>query len=114
MKHYKMVVIAVYKRHNFDEEGHHDINMNNNANHETNKQKEEQVRISRKPYVWIHPPKDLELNAHDELFVLCDSDPRDLVNGRNADTKMRTNLDLLGGGGGQGNKFKNEDKKLTT
>ena len=25
---------------------------------------------------------------------------------------MRTNLDLLGGGGGQGNKFKNEDKKL--
>jgi hypothetical protein len=49
--------------------------------------------------VWIHPPKDLDLNVHDELFVLCDQNPKDLINGRNND-KIRTNLDLLGGGGG--------------
>jgi len=27
---------------------------------------------SNKPYVWIHPPKNIELNIHDELFVLSD------------------------------------------
>jgi hypothetical protein len=44
------------------------------------------------------------------LFVLCDKNPED----KNMDSKVRTNLDLLGtGGGSQGNKmFKNEDKKL--
>jgi hypothetical protein len=46
------------------------------------------------------------------LFVLCSQNPKDIINGRNADAKLRTNLDLLGGGGGQGSKFKNEDKKL--
>lgn len=45
--------------------------------------------------------------------MLCEKNPRDLLNDHNPDTKLRTNLDLLGGGGSQGNKlFKNEDKKL--
>ena len=71
------------------------------------------MRSQRKPYVWIHPPKDLELSAHDELFVLCDSTPNDIINGRQADVKTRTNLDLLGGGVGTVNKmFKNEDRLL--
>jgi hypothetical protein len=55
----------------------------------------------------------LELSAHDELFVLCDSNPNDIINGRQADVKTRTNLDLLGGGVGTVNKmFKNEDRLL--
>jgi hypothetical protein len=81
---------------------------------EHNRQREEQQRTRKKPYVWIHPPKDLELNVLDELFVLCDKNPQDLIHGRN-DDKIRTNLDLLGGGivgGGGGKQFKNEDKKI--
>ena len=54
------------------------------------------------------------MSVFDELFVLCDKNPSDLINGRN-DDKIRTNLDLLGGGaggGGGGKQFKNEDKKI--
>lgn len=50
------------------ENGEDDIGATN----ENNRAKEEQQRSNRKPYVWIHPPKDLELSVHDELFVLCD------------------------------------------
>jgi hypothetical protein len=67
--------------------------------------------------VWIHPPKDLELSVDDELFVLCEINPHDVIEGGKGgegnNAKVRTNLDLLGGGGSNGNKlFKNEDKKL--
>ncbi len=55
----------------------------------------------------------MELSAHDELFVLCDSNPNDIINNKKADAKTRTNLDLLGGGVGTVNKmFKNEDRLL--
>jgi len=27
---------------------------------------------SRKPFVWLHPPKNIELSPNDELFVLSD------------------------------------------
>ena len=33
-------------------------------------------RNSRKPYVWLSPPKSLKLSLHDELFVLCDINPK--------------------------------------
>jgi len=26
----------------------------------------------KKSYVWLHPPKKIELNIHDQLFVLCE------------------------------------------
>jgi len=29
-----------------------------------------------KPYVWTHPPKNIELTVHDELFVLCEKNPK--------------------------------------
>lgn len=32
---------------------------------------------NRKPYVWLHPPRNLELTHHDELFVLCENNPKD-------------------------------------
>ena len=54
----------------------------------------------------------MELSAHDEIFVLCDQNPNDIINGK-TDVKARTNLDLLGGGVGTVNKmFKNEDRLL--
>ena len=43
-----------------------DINMNRDD------------RNSKKPYVWLHPPKDTELSIHDELFVLCDRNPKEM------------------------------------
>jgi hypothetical protein len=53
-----MIVIGVYKRHSDDEE-----------NRETLK----------KPYVWLHPPAFVELSYHDELYVLCDKDPKETI-----------------------------------
>jgi len=106
-----MVVIAVYKR---EVESATQINHAEifNEDQEANKKKEEQQKNSRKPYVWIHPPKDLELNVYDELFVLCDYNPNDVIHAKNSN-QIRTSLDLLGGGLGSGNKlFKNEDKKI--
>lgn len=78
-----MVVIAVYKRQN---ESATQINQAEifNEDQEANKKKEEQQKNSRKPYVWMHPPKDLELNVHDELFVLCDYNPNDLIHAKNS------------------------------
>lgn len=71
-----MIVIAVYKKHEQEtneEDGAPVIN-----NH-TPTGREEQARSSRKPFVWIHPPKDLELSVTDELFVLCDKNPQDII-----------------------------------
>jgi hypothetical protein len=55
--------------------------------------KEETQKSKIKPYVWIHPPKGMELKKTDQLFVLCDQLPSDSI------SKVRTNLDLLGAGG---------------
>ena len=33
-----------------------------------------------KPYVWLHPPKNITLSHNDELFVLSD---RNLIDGQN-------------------------------
>jgi len=69
VKHHNMIPIAVYKRHFEDQgvpggpEGH-----------------KEDKSSSRKPYVWLHPPKEVELSPHDELFVLADKNPKDQVN----------------------------------
>lgn len=41
-------------------------------------QGENRQKESKKPYVWLHPPKDLELSIHDELFVLCDKNPKEM------------------------------------
>jgi hypothetical protein len=27
--------------------------------------------------VWLHPPRNIQLNAYDELFVLCEKNEKD-------------------------------------
>lgn len=36
---------------------------------------------SRKPYVWLHPPRNIELSPHDELYVLSDKNLKDVSSG---------------------------------
>ena len=94
-------------------------------NNGQNKGESREFRNNKKPYVWLHPPKFIELSIHDELFVLCDKDPKENIAASTADNmKMdhtRLTHDLtarngmtLGGTGGliSGEKLlKNEEKK---
>jgi len=50
------VLIGIYRRDI-------DNNFQNNDQESSGKSK---------PYVWTHPPKNIQLTVHDELFVLCE------------------------------------------
>lgn len=90
-----MIPIAVYKR--YIDDNFNGIIPNSNGNMD----KEE--KSNKKPYVWLHPPKMLELTIHDELFVLCDKNP----NSNDSGSKARANNEV------QGSKLlKNEEKKV--
>jgi hypothetical protein len=65
MKTYKMIIIAVYKRSEDLSEEDKELLATNVNNPEEAKQKEEQAKSKNKPYVWVHPPKDLELSQYD-------------------------------------------------
>jgi len=69
-----MVVIGVYKRYQ-DDSG--------------NEYKE--ASSLRKPYVWLHPPAFVELSYHDELYVLCDKDPKETIAAASTDNKRNFN-----------------------
>ena len=42
---------------------------------------------SNKPFVWLHPPKNIELSPNDELFVLSDRNLMDTINPDEANGK---------------------------
>jgi potassium large conductance calcium-activated channel subfamily M alpha protein 1 len=58
------VPIGVFRRHNDDE-----FAQSTGTEHQDNPGKS-------KPHVWLHPPKNLELSVHDELFILCEKNPK--------------------------------------
>lgn len=78
---HNIIPIAVYKRHIEDK----------NIVPGQNETKED--KNNSKPYVWFHPPRNLELTHHDELFVLCDKNPKD--NADYGSMKGRSNLDSI-------------------
>eukprot|EP00347_Sterkiella_histriomuscorum_P011662 403371596 len=90
LKHFNMIVIGVYKRH-FD-----DANSNGQ-----NQGEPREFRNNKKPYVWLHPPKFAELSIHDELFVLCDKDPKENIAANSTDNQKaehNRNSDITGRG----------------
>jgi len=99
LRHYNMVVIGVYKRHDDSQVGllgeelwGSDKTKNakkptarsarkqqakrgkatGSASANGDEKKEGSSVGANKPYVWLHPPKNIELSPHDELFVLSD------------------------------------------
>jgi hypothetical protein len=71
VKNHNMIPIAVYKRQTGE---------GNAANQGPGDGMNREDRNKKKPYVWLHPPKNTELSIHDELFVLCDKHPKDNMN----------------------------------
>jgi hypothetical protein len=33
-------------------------------------------KSQKKSYMWLHPPRNIELSIYDELFVLCEKSER--------------------------------------
>ena len=71
----QQIPIAVYKRHTEDanpipqmnaEEGKVDGGMGGKS----------EEKSLKKSYMWLHPPRNIELSIYDELFVLCEKSER--------------------------------------
>ena len=69
VKHYGMVPLGVYKQTNDDQPLIHQGEGNNSQ--------QNQEKKNHKPYMWLHPPQNLELDVHDELFVLSEKNPKE-------------------------------------
>ena len=80
LRHYNMVVIGVYKRR---DDAQHKVGEKLNFLKKNGKKKggasaSGAAKFSNsshppgKPYVWLHPPKNITLSQNDELFVLSD------------------------------------------
>jgi hypothetical protein len=100
-----MIPIGIYKRQdefsmaNFKGRN----NAGNNKNADIGSRSEEKTQ--RKSYVWMHPPKKIELNIYDQLFVLCENNQKE-----NQDQKSK--IDLSAAQSGTGKNIKNEGKKI--
>lgn len=73
-----MIPIAVYKKHTDDSSdtiikvGEQDGKTDGIGG-----SRPEERNQQRKSYVWLHPPRKIELSIYDELFVLCEKDEKD-------------------------------------
>jgi hypothetical protein len=64
-------------------------------------------KTQRKSYVWMHPPKKIELNIYDQLFVLCENNEKE-----NLANEQKSKMDMTQGQGTLGKNIKNEGKKI--
>jgi hypothetical protein len=79
-----MIPIAIYKRHEESSSatGVRVGNMPDGKSDIGGGRSEE--RSQRKNYVWLHPPRKIELNVYDEIFVLCEKNEKDEVSANEA------------------------------
>ena len=65
-------------------------------------------KTQRKSYVWLHPPKKIELNIYDQLFVLCEKNEKEsMPDNQKAKSELGS-----GQTGNLGKSIKNEGKKI--
>jgi len=70
----KMIPIGVYKRHD-EQTSTTRPGQKDNKTEGLGGRGEEKTQ--RKSYVWLHPPKKIELNIYDQLFVLCEKSEKE-------------------------------------
>lgn len=98
-----MIPIGVYKRQ--DEQTSSSTKTENKADALGGRSEE---KTQRKSYVWLHPPKQIELNIYDQLFVLCEKNEKE-----NPHDAQKSKVDIgTGQGGSLGKNIKNEGKKI--
>ena len=108
VKYHNMIPIAVYKRHSDDNSSGNKFSQNQKDNKPEGLAggSRTEEKTQRKSYVWLHPPRKIELSIYDELFVLCERNERDdIADGQKAKTEP-------GQGGSTGSNLKNEGKKI--
>ena len=76
-----MIPIAIYKKHSDDNRINTKIGEEDGKNEPIAGNRSEERGANRKSYVWLHPPRKIELNVYDELFVLCEKDEKDDIIG---------------------------------
>lgn len=66
------IPIAVYKRHTEEKDP---IQLGNNKEEDQDQGLgvKNEEKSQKKSYMWLHPPRNIELNIYDELFVLCEN-----------------------------------------
>ena len=69
VKFHNMIPIGVYKRHD------QYSSTNDNKNDDFGGQGDE--KNQKKQYVWLHPPKAIELSIFDMLFVLSEKSDKE-------------------------------------
>jgi len=72
--HKNMIPIAIYRRHTDDISA--GTSMNQQQDSKTNSTgigvARGEEKTQKKSYVWLHPPKKIEVGLQDQLFVLCE------------------------------------------
>jgi hypothetical protein len=70
----QQIPIAVYKRHTEDLTIVNTIQQEGKVDDGMGVRGEE--KNQKKSYMWLHPPKNIELSVFDELFVLCEKNEK--------------------------------------
>ena len=104
-----MIPIGIYKR---QDEQTTSSSMKFGNNQQENKSEalggRSDEKTQRKSYVWMHPPKKIELNIYDQLFVLCENNEKE-----NLQESQKSKIDVgQGSSGSLGKNIKNEGKKI--
>ena len=103
----KMIPIGVYKR----QEEHTTSNSMKFGNGQQENKTEaiggrSEEKTLRKSYVWMHPPKKIELNNYDQLFVLCENNEKETSGIQKAKNEANNGQSTIG------KSIKNEGKKI--
>lgn len=77
----QQIPIAVYKRHSEDASTVPQLNFNQGAieNKVDGMGSRGEEKAQKKSYMWLHPPRGIELSIYDELFVLCEKNDKENI-----------------------------------
>ena len=77
----QQIPIAVYKRHSEDASSVPQLNFNQGAieNKVDGMGSRGEEKAQKKSYMWLHPPRGIELSIYDELFVLCEKNDKENI-----------------------------------
>jgi len=78
VKFNNMIPIAVYKRHS-DDSGAQANKASNLESKTDGMGGRADEKSQKKSYMWLHPPRRIELSICDELFVLCERNEKDTM-----------------------------------
>ena len=86
VKFHGMIPIGVYKRHQ------EDASQQDDKNDDFGPARNDEKNL-KKQYVWLHPPKKIELSIFDELFVLSEKNEKETAHESQKNVPDAANLE---------------------